>query len=174
MNDSLQLPATAETGAGTADGAPAADARHPSDRALEAVFEQVHRTRMADLPFLNPHLSVEAVGFRDWQGARVGALVTPWSIVIVIMPGTDAAAVPRLPTGRQQEWTFPSGAYEFYGHEEPSIGHYQQCSLFSPALEFGSQDAAREAANAALGALFASPTPPAPRKFSRRGLLLGG
>jgi [NiFe] hydrogenase assembly HybE family chaperone len=154
----------------------AADARHPRDLALEAVFEHVHRARMTDLPFLNPNLHVEAVGFRDWQGARVGALITPWSIVIVAMPGAVPEAVRRLPTGQSHEWTFPSGAYEFHGHEEPTLGHYHQCSLFSPAMEFATHEDARTAAQAALDALFAvpaPPTPPPPRKFSRRGLLTG-
>lgn len=165
----VSIPANAD-----AAGAPP---RHPQDVALEAVFADVQRTRMAGLDFLNGRLRVEAVGFRDWNGARVGALVTPWSIVIMILPGTVADAVPRLATGRSQAWAFPSGEYEFYGHEEGSLGHYQQCSLFSPVLEFDSQDAAREAANAALGALFTAPAPPAPpppRTVSRRGLLLGG
>jgi [NiFe] hydrogenase assembly HybE family chaperone len=153
---------------------PGATPRHPQDLALESVFEEVRRTRMADLPFVNDALRVEAVGFRNWQGARVGALVTPWSIVIVALPGADPAAVPRLPTGRSQEWSFPSGSYEFYGHQEPRLGHYQQCSLFSPALEFADHEAACEAARAALEALFASPEPPAPRRFSRRSLLGGG
>lgn len=152
----------------------AAAPRHPQDVAVEAVFEDVRRTRMADLDFLNARLRVEAIGFRDWNGARVGALVTPWSIVIMILPGTAADAVPRLATGCSQAWTFPSGEYEFHGHEEPSLGHYQQCSLFSPVLEFESQDAAREAANAALDALFTVPAPPPPRTVSRRGLLFGG
>jgi [NiFe] hydrogenase assembly HybE family chaperone len=149
-------------------------ARHPRDLALEAVFDDVHRTRMADLPFLNANLRVEAVGFRDWQGARVGALITPWSIVIVVMPGAVPESVRRLPTGQSQEWTFPSGVYEFHGHDEPSLGHYQQCSLFSPAMDFATHDDARAAAQAALDALFAAPPPPATRKFSRRGLLTGG
>jgi [NiFe] hydrogenase assembly HybE family chaperone len=151
--------------------------RHPRELALEAVFEDVRRTRMADLPFLNPNLRVEAVGFRDWQGARVGALITPWSIVIVAMPGDVPDSVRRLPTGQSQEWTFPSGVYEFHGHEESTLGHYQQCSLFSPVPDFGTHEYTRTAACAALDALFeapAPPAPPAPRKFSRRGLLTGG
>jgi [NiFe] hydrogenase assembly HybE family chaperone len=158
-------------------GEPAPEPRHPQDVALEAVFENVRRSRMADLDFLNSRLHVEAIGFRDWNGARVGALVTPWSIVIMILPGTTAVAVPRLATGCSQAWSFPSGDYEFHGHDEPSLGHYQQCSLFSPVLEFESQDAAREAAQAALDALFTVPAPPAPpppRTVSRRGLLFGG
>jgi [NiFe] hydrogenase assembly HybE family chaperone len=153
----------------------AASPRHPQDLALEAVFRGVHENRMADLPFLNANLRVEALGFREWRDVRVGALVTPWSIMIMVLPGSNPDSVPRLATGRSHEWTFPSGLYEFYGHEEPSLGHYHQCSLFSPALEFASHGAAIEAAAAALDSLFTVPPaiPPAPRKFSRRGLLLG-
>jgi [NiFe] hydrogenase assembly HybE family chaperone len=157
----------------TAAGSAASPAVHPRDAALEAVFDGVRRTRMADLPFLNAQLRVEAVGFRDWAGVRVGALVTPWSIVIVILPGDDPASVAPLPTGRTQAWSFPSGTYEFHGHAEPSLGHYQQCSLFSPVPEFATHEDARAAATAALDALFAAPAPPGPRKFSRRGLLTG-
>ncbi len=150
-------------------------------RALEALFEDVHRTRMHDVPILNEALRVEAFGFRDWHAARVGALVTPWSITIVALPRADAPpdAVPRverLATGRSQIWTFPSGDYEFHGHEAPGVGHYQQCSLFSPALEFAAHSDARDAALAALDALFAAPAPPPasePRRYSRRGFLLG-
>lgn len=199
---------TATTAAATvgrrADPAAAEPAPDPQARALEALFEDVHRTRMHDLPFLNAALRVEALGFRDWQAARIGALVTPWSVMIVALPmpnagpatcaapaesavtSTPAAAtvpthagpqrVERLATGRSQVWTFPSGEYEFYGHEADSLGHYQQCSLFSPALDFATHEDARAAARAALDALFASPEPPRPpepRKYSRRGFLLG-
>lgn len=169
--------------------------RDAQELALEALFDEVHRTRMHDVPILNAALHVEALGFRDWQAARVGALITPWSVMIVALPKSDAVApadaaapaatgaraahaqrVERLATGRSQVWTFPSGDYEFYGHEAPGLGHYQQCSLFSPALEFATHEDARVAALAALDALFASPEPPRPpepRRYSRRGFLTG-
>lgn len=205
MTTATTAAATVERGVDPAGAAPAPD---PQARALEALFEDVHRTRMHDLPFLNAALRVEALGFRDWQAARIGALVTPWSVMIVALPAPDAGAaapaapaesaaesatsparlapvavtnagpqrVERLATGRSQVWTFPSGEYEFYGHEADALGHYQQCSLFSPALEFATHEDARAAALAALDALFASPEPPRPpepRKYSRRGFLLG-
>lgn len=182
--------ATSARPEGVPDVAPEATAApDPQARALEALFEDVHRTRMHDLPFLNAALRVEALGFRDWHAARVGALVTPWSVMIVALPkpddaesaasggaGTGPQRVERLATGRAQVWTFPSGDYEFYGHEAEALGHYQQCSLFSPALEFATHEDARAAALAALDALFAPPEPPRPpepRKYSRRGFLLG-
>jgi [NiFe] hydrogenase assembly HybE family chaperone len=149
----------------------ASDSRErPADeRALEQLFERVRTERMAGLPFLNERLRVEALGFRDWQGVRVGALVTPWSINLVILPG-PGAALPAVRAGQPRAWVFPSGEYAFDGHEDPALGAYQQCSLFSPAFEFDCHDDAVAAASAALEALF---TPPEPARVSRRGLLLG-
>jgi len=148
---------------------PIAASRPAEELALERVFEEVRTTRMAAVPILNARLRVEAVGFREWRGARVGALVTPWSVnlVIVAAPGQALAS---LRTGVAECWSFPSGDYEFYGHAEPSIGQYRQCSLVSPVLEFSSHADAVAAARAALDALF---TPAEPRRVSRRGLLTG-
>ncbi|HUO79002.1 MAG TPA: [NiFe]-hydrogenase assembly chaperone HybE [Steroidobacteraceae bacterium] len=147
--------------------------RPADERALEQVFERIHRERMADLPLLNDRLRVEALGFRDHQGVRVGALVTPWSINLVILP--PAAAPQALgPPGQSRSWTFPSGEYLFDAAEEPALGGYAQCSLFSPAFEFERHEHAVAAARAALEALFDPPPPPQPARLSRRGLLLGG
>ncbi|HXQ64675.1 MAG TPA: [NiFe]-hydrogenase assembly chaperone HybE [Steroidobacteraceae bacterium] len=144
--------------------------RPAEELGLERIFEEVRTTGMAGLAILNERLRVEAVGFREWRGVRVGALVTPWSVnlMIVAAPGQALAA---LPTGATECWSFPSGDYDFYGHTEASIGHYRQCSLISPVLEFKSHADAVAAARAALAALF---TPPEPRRVSRRGLLGGG
>jgi [NiFe] hydrogenase assembly HybE family chaperone len=150
--------------AAVAAGRPADELR------LEGAYERIWRERMADLPFLNGQLRVEALGFRDWQGVRVGALVTPWSINLVLLPA-PGATLPLPRPGAPQSWTFPSGAYSFEGREEATLGGFQQCSLFSPALEFASHDAAVAVARAALEALFAAPSP---AQLSRRGLLLGG
>jgi [NiFe] hydrogenase assembly HybE family chaperone len=144
--------------------------RPADERALEQVFERIRTERMAGLPFLNERLRVEALGFRDWQGVRVGALVTPWSINLIILPG-PGAALPAVRAGASHTWAFPSGEYAFDGAEDPGLGAYTQCSLFSPAFDFDSHDDAVAAARAALEALF---TPPQPARMSRRGLLLGG
>jgi [NiFe] hydrogenase assembly HybE family chaperone len=142
----------------------------PADEcALERLFERVRTERMAGLPFLNDRLRVEAFGFRDWRGVRVGALVTPWSINLLILPAPDAG-LPATRRGAPHCWSFPSGDYEFHGHDDPLLGAYHQCSLFSPALQFTSHDDAVAVARAALEALF---TPPEPARVSRRGLLLG-
>ncbi len=143
--------------------------RPADERALEQGFERIRAERMAGLPLLNEQLRVEALGFRDWQGVRVGALVTPWSINLIILPA-GGAAPPAARVGESRTWAFPSGEYAFNGAEDPALGAYAQCSLFSPAFEFESHADAVAAARAALEALF---TPPQPARMSRRGLLFG-
>lgn len=44
---------------------------------VEAAFRRIDAERMADLPFRNPALRVEAVGFRMHDGQWLGVLVTP-------------------------------------------------------------------------------------------------
>jgi [NiFe] hydrogenase assembly HybE family chaperone len=149
--------------------------RAADEVALERVFEDIHATRMADLPFLNPALRVEALGFRDWSGQRLGALVTPWSINLILLHGSGAP-LPAVRAGDEHAWAFPSGVYGFQSHEAEGIGHYHQCSLFSPPAEFTCHDDAVAAARAALEALLAPPVPevePAPAMRSRRSLFGG-
>jgi [NiFe] hydrogenase assembly HybE family chaperone len=144
-------------------------ARPADERALEQGFERIRSERMAGLPLLNEQLRVEALGFRDWQGVRVGALVTPWSINLIILPAAGGA-LPAARSGESRTWSFPSGAYAFVSAADPALGVYAQCSLFSPAFEFECHDDAVTAARAALEALF---TPPQAARLSRRGLLFG-
>jgi [NiFe] hydrogenase assembly HybE family chaperone len=115
----------------------------------EALFRRV-ATRMAGLPACNDALAVELVGLRPWAGHWLGVLVTPWTISLMLLPGT--AELPRLGADRRQRWTFPSGAYDFMGGGEGDLW-FQACSLFSPPADFASQDEARQVALAVLDAL---------------------
>jgi len=112
---------------------------------LATAFRRIHATRMPGIPILNAALDVEAFGFRDWNGMRVGVLITPWSINLVILRELDAA-LPALRLSERRSWCFPSGSYEFMGGDEPECGPFDFCSLFSPALEFHDQAAARRLA----------------------------
>lgn len=139
---------------------------------LVAVFAAIADTRMRDLPICNRQLRVEAVGFqRTAAGHWAGAMVTPWAVNLLCLPG--AAGWPALAACAKHEWEFPSGCYEFTVADEASLGNYHLCSLFSPALEFDSHEAARLTALAAVRALFAEPLaePAAPRASSRRAFL---
>jgi len=143
---------------------------------LVAVFGEIARTRMADVPICNAVLQVEAVDFRRTAaGHWAGAMITPWAINLLCLPG-QAENWPPLAACAKHDWQFPSGNYEFTVAEEASLGVYHLCSLFSPAFEFESHEAARLTALAAVQALFAEPiTAPesAPAKVPNRRAFLG-
>lgn len=141
--------------------------------ALTAAFGEIARTRMAGLPICNPALAVEAVGFRrTGEGHWAGVMVTPWAINLLCLPGNDGW--PALSACSTHEWRFPSGDYEFTVADEASLGNYHLCSLFSPAMEFESHEAARLVALAAVEGLFRAPieaVEPAARPQGRRAFL---
>lgn len=154
---------------------------------LEAVFTRIGKTRMEGLPFLNPNLRVEAVGFRPWSGEWLGALVTPWSVNLVLMPG-DGPWKP-LPVGGERIVALPAGRYRFIAGHDEELGEYHACSLFSPAQAFGDHETARAVAEAALVALFdashdriadaeavkesVEAVPPKPARVTKRDFLKG-
>lgn len=123
----------------------------PSPR-LEAAFRAVAH-RMTGLGFVNPALSVEAVGFAPWNGHWLGVLVTPWFMNLTLAP-RDRAVWQPLAQGEKRCYAFPAGEYEFIGAHDDAAGEYQQCSLFSPLLEFEDHATARLVAVLAREALF--------------------
>jgi [NiFe] hydrogenase assembly HybE family chaperone len=124
--------------------------------ALVRAFRRIDATRMADMPLRNPALDIEAVGFREWAGRQVGVLITPWSVSVIVLPGS-AKDVSTLLLDQRQRWCFPSGEYEFMGGAEPECGAYQFCSLFSPPQEIADQAQARAVAQAVMQQLFQTP-----------------
>ena len=144
-------------------------------RRLQAAFEAVARTAMAGLPFVNPRLRVEAVGFREWHEQWLGVLVTPWSINVVLLPGSGAW--PRVPFGAERFVDFPAGRFRFIAGSVEGLGEYHACSLFSPALEFADHQTARATAEASLLALhdplMAAQASPRAQGLSRRDFLRG-
>ncbi|MCL2310646.1 MAG: [NiFe]-hydrogenase assembly chaperone HybE [Proteobacteria bacterium] len=124
----------------------------PSAR-LDAVFKQIGDTRMQGLPFLNPALRVEAVGFRPWQNFWLGVLVTPWVMNLMLLP-REAERWPRAGRGERLHYEFPAGNYDFILAHDETLGEYMMCSLFSPVQQFGDHETARQTAEFALKALF--------------------
>lgn len=123
-------------------------------------------TTMKGLPIVNPRLEIEAVGFRAFGGGLVGALVTPWSINAVFIP-------PPGPTAPARGWVrqLPAGAVDFLPLLLEDGSRVEIASLFSPALEFDSQDAARATAAEAIELLMKAPAEAAPVPTTRRALL---
>lgn len=142
---------------------------------LATVFDDILRTRMADLPIVNPALQVEPLAFRrDADGHWTGALVTPWAINLLRLPGGEDW--PETLPGGTHDWQFASGNYEFIVASEARLGVYHLCSLFSPAFDFPTHEQAGLTALAAMLALDKAPAdapPPVAEKppASRRAFL---
>ncbi len=132
-------------------------------RKLEAVFAKIERERMRDVPILNPALSVACIGMRPFEDDWLSVLVTPWFINLIMLPGSEggAEAWGSEGAGTKLMRQFPAGGFEFICASEDGIGPYRLCSLFSPVLEFESQEAALATAEASLGALFDASLNPA-------------
>ena len=89
----------------------------------------------------------------DWDGRWLGVMVTPWFMNLMLVPRDPVAWAP-LRIGAKRKYALPAGEYEFIGGNDPEIGEYQICSLFSPMLQFDDHDTARLVATLAREALF--------------------
>ncbi len=118
-------------------------------RRVESVFRKIAATRMADLPLLNPAISVHAIAFRPWEEGCLGVLITPWCMNLLSLPGPgeDWSDRPEL---SEETLVFPSGPYRFTLGHEPGLGRYRMCSLFSPMFEFSDDAAAVETAESVM------------------------
>jgi [NiFe] hydrogenase assembly HybE family chaperone len=115
-------------------------------------FRHVARTRMNGVPIVNPAIQVEAVGFEHTAERCLGALITPWFINLILLPGAGEDWRDR-PIGSVQQHQFASGSYPFRLACGEPFGRYQACSLLSPVLEIPDQQTAVRFARAALAAL---------------------
>jgi [NiFe] hydrogenase assembly HybE family chaperone len=132
------------------DLAPGTTLPDPSPR-LEAAFRTIE-ARMRDLPFINPRIRIEAVGFAPWKGYWLGVMVTPWSMNLVLV-ARDPRAWRSLGPGEKRRYVFPAGNYDFVSARDPVIGEYFMCSLFSPVLDFADHETAVATARVARAAL---------------------
>ncbi|WP_052710100.1 [NiFe]-hydrogenase assembly chaperone HybE [Azospirillum thiophilum] len=136
--------------------APAPPAPAPPTEAiarLEAAFREIHTAQMRGMPIVNDALAVKAVGFRRHGDRWLGALVTPWFLNLVLLPG-EVDDWSGLVPGDKELIEFPSGRYEYVHANRKGVGGYKACSLFSPMFEFASMLQATETAAAALVSLF--------------------
>ena len=75
-------------------------------RRLVDYYERASR-RMQGMPVCNPNLVVEGVGIREFDGRRVGVIVTPWFMNLTILPSSADLATWRA--GAVARIAFPSG-----------------------------------------------------------------
>lgn len=149
----LALPLPAQRGERRGEGPTTVD---PRVALLEAAYRHIHATKMADVPILNPRLRVEAVAFQPFDGGLFGALVTPWSVNAVFFPPPGPPS-PELGRAR----ALPSGVFTFLPQRLEGLGVVELSSIFSPALEFESHEAAVATAAEAVRLLL---SPEAPRQ----------
>jgi [NiFe] hydrogenase assembly HybE family chaperone len=143
--------------------------------ALVAMYEDIACTRMAGLPVVHAALRVQAVGFAAPSaepGMALGVLITPWFMSLVRLP-LDAAAREAVAAPRQRaRRRIGTDGIDFIGHDDPPIGAFETCSLFSPMHELADQAAAVAVAEQVLLMLRQSAAV-APQQPARRGFLLG-
>jgi [NiFe] hydrogenase assembly HybE family chaperone len=151
-------------------------------RQLESGFREIAETRLAIVPVLHPGLRVEAIGFEpeaDQAEIALGVLVTPWFMNLMRLPLRPDE--PRmLGMGHSAPVEIAGRRFDFIGADEPLVGRYELCSLFSPMFEFEDHDAAVATAREVLS-LLRQPAPAADAaasseaglSTSRRGFLFG-
>jgi [NiFe] hydrogenase assembly HybE family chaperone len=161
--------------------------KSPDIPRLEAAFRELDG-RMSGAPGYNPALSVVAAGFRPWQGHWLGAVIVPWAVQLVLLPG-DEERGPVAPGARRAR-RLPVGERTLMGLELEGYGLVETAPLLPSAQAFASQSEAESAALIALAALMlpegtptfgAAPTastanegePISKRPVSRRDFLRG-
>ena len=140
-------------------------------------YRRVYEERFRGLPIINPELEVEAVGFRELAEHEFGALITPWFINLVLLPGSDRWQ-DRL-QGSTCKIELPGGKVDFTVSHGEELGTTLSAALFGTVTEFPDQAVAREVAAETLRLLFSTEQADdiaEGRKMSRRQLLrnLGG
>ena len=131
---------------------------------LEAAYRHIEKARMQGVPILNPALEVRAIGFEPHGGWHLGILITPWFMNLLLLPRVreEGGEVRVPPVGEKMPVALPCGQIEFIAGHEEEIGAWLACSLFSPMFEFADQEAAEQAACAALDEILNGAAPEGP------------
>lgn len=137
-------------------------------------YRRVFDERFRDLPIINTALEVEAVGFRRLDEHEFGALITPWFINLVLLPGSERWV--RHPQGSVCSIELPGDTLDFTVSHDDVLGTCLSAALFGTVTDFPDQATAREVARETLRLLFsvraADERTEGPR-LTRRQLLRG-
>lgn len=116
---------------------------------LEVTFNKIHQEQMQGIPILNPLITVETLGFHEYQGRIVGIVITPWMMNMLMLPKDDEDWS-QYNIGHKLPHQFPSSTYKFMVNEIDGIGFCQTYSIFSPMREFVNHEHALSAAQSFL------------------------
>lgn len=125
---------------------------HVGVEQLVDFYRKVYEERFRGLPIINPELDVEAVGFRPLAEHEFGALITPWFINLVLLPGTDRWQ--DRAQGSRCRIEFPGDNIDFTVSHDEELGTTLSAALFGTVTEFPDQAVAREVAAETLRLLF--------------------
>lgn len=118
-------------------------------RRLVQRFRWIGDQRMSDLPIYHPVLQVEAIDFEKSDEGWLGVLITPWFMNLILFP-MEHDTLNDVQIGDRLHVHLPSGEHSFMVGEDEELGRYRFLPLASPMLGYSGQDAARQAARAAL------------------------
>jgi len=141
---------------------------------LVDLYAVIYERSMRDVPIVNQALSVERIGFRDFDAYVVGILITPWFMNLIAV-GQQESETARA--GFTKSIAFPAGDVEFISGHLAGFGPYYAASLFSPMFDFADMEAAKSTALEIMLALFSAPveelTKPRDKSMDRRAFLRG-
>lgn len=98
---------------------------------IERVFQQIAEKSMVGQPFYRPQLPVKACAFQLFEGQWFGALLTPWMLQLMLLPGPGQRWEYRRADERVA-LSFPQGDIMFRPGEIAPDLYYLSCSLMSP------------------------------------------
>ncbi|MDA5474287.1 hydrogenase-2 assembly chaperone [Yersinia kristensenii] len=98
---------------------------------LEQIFGQIAADEMRGLPFYRDHIPLRACGFQLFEQQWIGALLTPWMLSLVVLPGPQQSWQRRA-VGERLMLALPCGTIGFIVSEIAGGGQYLSRSLMSP------------------------------------------
>jgi [NiFe] hydrogenase assembly HybE family chaperone len=98
---------------------------------VEAAFTHVAERSMNGLSFIHPAMPIKACGFSLFEGQWIGAVLTPWMLSALILPGPDQVW-PQRNVGERIGLKLPYGDMTFIVGELDGLGQYLSSSLISP------------------------------------------
>ncbi len=98
---------------------------------VQVAFEHVSKLAMHDLSFLHPTMCIYASEFKLFEHQWVGAIVTPWMLSAMILPGPNQYW-PHRNIGDKLGLKLPYGEMTYTVGELDGLTQYLACSLMSP------------------------------------------
>jgi [NiFe] hydrogenase assembly HybE family chaperone len=132
-------------------------------------YRHIYEERMQGLPIINKSLAVEAVGFCTFDEHRVGILISPWFINLVLLLGSDIG--PGLKPGSKSTLRFPAEPVEFTTAQDEVLGAYLTAVLFRSVAELPDQYTAKVVALEVMRELFSEARDG--KRINRRQLFAG-